>query len=204
MSTFICHCEKEIDLGIDDVINLDEHPELIDQMKENKFLSITCPHCGSLVKPEITLRIQSATLGIDYFIIPELDRLSFYRNKVSVPQGCEVLIGFSELFERIRVIDAKLDVDAIEIIKYYLQCKAEDSDPEAEITIYFQKLENGTLNFYAYGFSNGQAAKVPVPLTTYEQVLRDCATTKKQQPFATIFSGKYRSIKKLAYTDDED
>ena len=204
MQKFMCHCDKEIDLEIDDIINLDEHPEYFTQMKENKFLSVTCPHCGSVLKPEITLQVQSENLGIDYYIIPELDRLSFYRGKIIVPQKCEVLIGFPELFERIRIIDARLDTESIEIIKYYLQCKAEDSDPEAEITIYFQKHEQNILIFYGYGFSNGQIAKIPVPLANYEQILSDKQNIKKQQPFSDIFKGNYRSIKKLASEDDEN
>lgn len=199
----MCYCEKEFDLDIDDIINLDKHPEFFSQMKENKFLAVTCPHCGSQLKPEIPLRVQSGNLGIDYYIVPELDRLSFYRDKVSVPQECEILIGFPELFERIRIIDAKLDIETIEIIKYYLQCKAEDSEPEAEITIYFQKQEQNTLFFYGYGFSNGQIAKIPVPISNYEQISIDKNTIKKQKPFDTIFTGSYRSIKKLTSEDDD-
>jgi hypothetical protein len=204
MKAFTCYCEKEVDLGIDDTVDLDEFPNHYEAMKENRFLVITCPHCGATIKPEVSVRVVSRLKKIDYFVIPELERLTFYRGKVKAPAGSEVLIGYPELFERIRILDYGLNHESVEVIKYYLQCKAEESDPEGDITIYFRKKDAKGLIFNAYGFSSGDAAEIPVPLETYSKISENIEQTSKQEPFSEIFSGSYRSMKKLAFEAGND
>lgn len=204
MKTFTCYCEKEVDLGIDDTVNLDDFPTYYEAMKENRFLVLTCPHCGATIKPEVTVRVVSKNKNMDYYVIPELERLTYYRGKVKAPAGSEVLIGYPELFERVRIIDAGINHESVEVIKYYLQCKAEESDPEGDITIYFKKKDDNGLIFNAFGFSSGDAAQIPVPLTTYHKIAETIEQTKRQEPFSNIFSGNYHSLKKLAFEDDED
>ena len=204
MKSFTCYCEKEVDLGIDDTVNLDEWPNHYEAMKENRFLVITCPHCGATIKPEVTVHVVSKNKNIDYFVIPELERLTFYRGKVKAPGGSEVLIGYPELFERIRMLDCGINHECAEVIKYYLQCKAEESDTEGDITLYFRKKDDRGLIFNAYGFSSGDAAEIPVPIETYRKISETIDQTRKQEPFSEIFSGNYRSLKKLAFEAGND
>ncbi len=204
MKKFVCHCEQEIDLDIPDLLDLDASPDIMKEIVDGSYLTTQCPKCGTKLRPEFSMRVQSAKNKLDAFVLTELDRLSVYRDKADAPRGCELLLGFAELVERLKIIDAGLDAQAIEVIKYYLQGKAEESEPGADINVSFNSVKDGKLVFHILGFSTGDAGILAIPRETYESTRADLPEMLKKKPFAGLFGGNYHSIKKLAFMDDEE
>ncbi len=204
MKKFVCHCEQEIDLDIPDLLDLDANPLIMKEIIDGSYLTTTCPKCGTKLRPEFSLRVQSAKNKLDAFVLTELDRLSVYREKADAPRACELLVGFPELMERLKIMDAGLDAAAIEVIKYYVQGKAEETESGADINVFFNSLKDGKLVFHILGFASGDAGILNIPRDTYESTRKDLPAITRKKPFSDLSSGNYHSIKKLAFLDDEE
>ncbi|MDP3178740.1 MAG: CpXC domain-containing protein, partial [Spirochaetaceae bacterium] len=161
------------------------------------FMTVICPACGTKLKPDLRVRLQSTSRSLDLLLLPELERLSFYRGAIPVPKGCQILIGFPELYERARIIADGLDPETLEIMKYYIGTKAEEESPEAEIAIAYSGRESAKLTFKVGGLKQGEIALLHVGEATYERTLAEKARTARSNPFERIFKGSYRSIRAL-------
>lgn len=203
MATITCKCEAQIETPLPDTVDLDREPVRLEGLRSGDFLSVHCDNCGATVRPELAVRVRWNSRRTDVFVLPEIERLSFYSGHAAVPRNAEVLIGYPELFERIRTLDAGLDPRAVEIVKYYLQEKAEETSPEADIDIYFESLEAGKLTFHVEGVKQGEVGIVRLPMEKYEQVALGLGETASREPFAELFKGSYRSLRKLAFQDED-
>jgi hypothetical protein len=198
-------CETSFDADLPEEIDLDEEPGRLQEMLSGAFFEVTCPSCGTVLKPELTVRVRSRQHGLDLQVVPELERLSFHLNEVETPKGAELLIGYGELFERARMVKDGLDPEAVEIIKYYLRIKAEESANEAaEISVSYAGLQGEEelagprkLLFHISGIKEGELAVLPIGRDYYGRILADKAKTKKSEPFDRVFKGPYRSIRVL-------
>jgi len=193
-------CETSFDADLPEEIDLDAEPGRIDEILSGTFFQVSCPSCGTLLKPELSVRLLSRKKHLDIQVLPELERLSFHLGEVSVPKGAELLIGYAELFERARMIADGLDPAAVEIIKYYLLLKAEEGAPEsAELSVAYAGLQEGSgkLLFHIRGMKEGEIAVLPIGRDYYERILKEAPSTIKKEPFDAIFAGPYRSIKVL-------
>ncbi len=205
MQKLTCKCETSFESRLPDEIDLDTDTECLSQILDGVFFSVKCPSCGEMLKPEIAVRLVSRLKGTSIQVFPEIDRLSFQLGQITAAKGCEVLIGYPELFERARIMVDNLDPDAIEIIKYYLRLKAEDSAPEAPLieVSYAGILHDSKpsaaekLAFHIAGIREGEIAVLPVTLDYYRKIAADKAKTMKTDPFSLIFKGAYRSIRIL-------
>lgn len=203
MRTVICNCESSFEADLPEAIDLEAEPRYLEEILSGSFFSVTCPSCGNLLKPELSVRISSDHLGLDVFVLPEIDRFSFLMGHSHVPSGAEVLIGYAELVERARVISDSLDPETVEILKYYLRLKAEDANPDgSDIAIaYGGKSDSGTgegkLLFHISGLKKDEVAILPVSLDYYGRILAEKKKIMKGEPFPTVFKGPYRSIRVL-------
>ena len=173
-------------------------------MLDASFLSQTCPRCGAPVRPEFSVRVSWPTKGMDVQVLPELDRISVYRDKADAPKGVEILVGYPELFERVRELRDGLDPRAVEIVKYYLLEKAEESEPDADVTVLYHAKEGERLVFHVLGFKSGDTGVVKLPVDTYSRAFDGLKDSMSREPFQSVFQGAYRSINKLAFLDDEE
>jgi len=199
MKKITCRCDAVIEIDAPDQIDLDADTASIAMLATGASPSATCPRCGALVRAELPLRVASKSRGLDLIVLSEMERLSAYRGKADPAGTCEILLGYQELFERARIVRDDLDVKAIEMLKYALQGKAEESEPDAEISVFYNGLKDGSLEFHILGLKSGQAGVVRLPRTSYDKVVADVPSSIARAPYKTIFSGRYRSIKKLGF-----
>jgi hypothetical protein len=203
MRQVTCMCETSFDAELPEEVDLDAQAEVLDQILKGDFLAVTCPNCGSRLKPELRVRIVSKKRRLDLVCLPEIERMSVYLGSASVPAGAEVIVGYAELFERARILSDGLDAEAIEIVKYLVAEKAEDEAPDAEISIAYAGKKEGKLLFHVSGLKEGELAILPLAPSIYDKTLADKAKTKAEPPFDRVFTGPYRSIKILAVDEAE-
>ena len=144
-------------------------------------------------------RVVSKSRGLDLVVLPELERLSAYRGKADVGGTAEIVLGYQELFERARMVRDGLEPKAVEALKYALQGKAEESEPQAEVSVFYNGMKDGSLEFHIMGLKSGQAGVVRLPKASYDKVAADLPAMSGKEPYRSIFSGRYRSIKKLGF-----
>lgn len=200
MRKVTCMCETSFEADLPEEIDLDAEPGRIDEILSGTFFQVSCPNCGTVLKPELPVRLLSRKRGMDLQVLPELERLSFHLGEVTVPKGAELLIGYAELFERARMLTDGLEPGAMEIIKYYLLLKAEEGAPEsAELSVAYAGLQEGTgrLLFHIGGMKEGEIAVLPIGRDYYERILKEASATMKKEPFDAMFAGPYKSIKVL-------
>jgi hypothetical protein len=136
-------------------------------------------------------------------MLPESERMSLYLGKAGIPDGAEAVVGYAELFERVKVLSDKLDPVAMEILKYLLMQKAEEQAPDADISVAYAGMKDGKLSFHLSGLKEGQVAVLPIETSTYAKTLEDKPRSIREAPFDRIFKGPYRSIRMLE-TDSEE
>jgi hypothetical protein len=197
MRKVTCLCETIFDADIPEEFDLDADPGVLGEILAGDFMAVSCPSCGTRLKPELRVRLLSKKLGLDLVALPELERMSLYRGAVELPKGAEALVGYPELFERARMLEDGLDPDTIEIIKYWLLQKAEEEAPEADISVAYAGEKGDRLAFHLSGLKEGEIAVLPVDRGTYAKTLADKARSAREAPFSKVFKGPYRSIRIL-------
>lgn len=193
-----CRCEAMVEVDVPEFIDIDANGTL-SKLAVGESPSAICPRCGALVRAELPLSVRSSSKNIDLIVMPEIDRLSVYRGKVSEPGTQEILLGYQELFERARMLRDGLDPRAVEGLKYFLQTKAEESEPEADITVLYNGLADGSLEFHITGLKSGQTGVVRLPHSAYQKIVPDTTAKSPKEPYRSILAGRYRSIKKLGF-----
>jgi hypothetical protein len=197
MRKVTCRCETSFDADLPEEIDLDAEPGRLAEILDGAFFKVVCPSCGASLKPELRVRLISRARGMDLIVLPELERMSLYRGKADVPKSSEVLVGYAELFERARIVADALDPEVIEILKYWLVVKAEESSPEAELSVSYAGMESGKLRFHLGGLKAGEVAVLPIGRELYDKAGADKARTLRSEPFDKVFAGPYRSIRIL-------
>ena len=192
MKKITCRCDAVIEIDAPDSIDLDADAAMVSRLATGDSPSAVCPRCGAIVRAELPLRVTAKSCGLDLVILPEMERLSAYRGKADPAGTSEILLGYQELFERTRMVRDELDARAVELLKYALQGKAEEAEPDAEITVFYNGLKDGSLK-------SGQAGVVKLPRASYDKVVANLPGSIAREPYKTIFSGRYRSIKKLGF-----
>ncbi len=196
-----CRCEALVDIDVPEFIDLDAAGTILENLAKGESPSAICPRCGALVRAELPLRVSSASRGIDIAVISELQRLSVYRGKADVPGSSEILLGYQELFERSRILRDGLDPKAVEGLKYILHGKAEESGQATDISVLYNGKDDGTLVFHVLGLKEGEAGVIRIPASSYDKIVDDLPASMSKEPYKTIFSGRYKSFKKLGFLE---
>ncbi len=199
MKKIICRCDAEVEVDSPDLLDLDADPAMLGRLARGDSPSAACPRCGAIVRAELPLKVRSASRGVDIVVLPEIERLATYRGKADPTGSAEILLGYQELFERSRMLSDGLDPSCVEALKYALQGKAEETEPEAEISVFYNGVSGGSLEFHILGLKSGQAGVVRLPMASYDRIAADLPATISKEPFKGIFAGRYRSIKKLGF-----
>ncbi len=198
MKQIPCMCETVVEAEFPEEYDMGNDPSVEPSIFEGTFMSVKCPDCGKILKPEFPVRIFDKSRGIDLFMVPELERTAYLRNKITYPQANRVVIGYPELVEKLLLYKEQLDDRIVESIKYLLLTKAES---EEDILIYFHARENADLIFHIHGLKADEVGVSKIPHSLYEKVLKEMDSKKNEYPFNKIITPPYVSVNKLL---DED
>ncbi|MDR1901748.1 MAG: CpXC domain-containing protein [Treponema sp.] len=196
-----CFCDNDFFVEIPDAINLDKDASCIDKIMDGSFMNFICPSCGKKHKPEFPVTVLWPSKNIELEVLPEFDRGEFYRrkkqgNKKSSPKR-ETVIGYPEMADRIAVVRDGLEPIVVEAIKYYLQVKAEETYPDAEIHIWYQTCNAESLEFHIHGIHQDEIAVSRIPIALYKKTKADFSGNPKSEIFRALRIGSYCSISNM-------
>lgn len=188
-----CPCDNSFSVEVPEEIDLDQNPECLGDIMDGSFMNFICPSCGKKHKPEFPLIIHWPSRKLHFEILPELDRGEFYRRKKDPPHR-ETLIGYPEMAERLAVIRDGLEPAAVETLKYYLLEKADESCPDADISVWYQNRGPEHIEFHLHGIRKGEVAVSRVPITVYEKTLADYKKHPRGELYRALRCGSYLSV----------
>ena len=196
----VCFCEHSFETDIPDSVDLGAEPEIEQSILDGEFMSVRCPSCGKLLKPEFPVLVRDSGSARTISLVPELDRGSYFRGTLpyKLHESDRVVIGYDELAEKIRIKRQDFDDRVIELIKYYLLNKVlEGYEGEREVHIQFSRLDGETLMFHVVGLKEEEVGVLKVPRAMIDKVSAQLEERQKQEPYATILRGPYVSVNTL-------
>jgi len=192
-----CYCDNLVEIEVPEEVDLASDPEAERSIREGSFLSVLCPKCGKLLKPEFPVRILDSRAGIELFLIPELERGSFLLGKSAYrlrdPQQGRIVIGYPELVEKLAILREGLDDRVVETIKFYLDQKAQSDE---SLQILFRAKSGDKLVFHLMGLRKDEVGISNIPFSLYETIQRELATRLTQEPFDLLLAPPYVSYQK--------
>jgi hypothetical protein len=196
----VCFCEHVFDADVPDSIDLGDQPEVEQTIIDGEFLSIRCPNCGKVLKPEFPVLIEDPQAENSIFFVPELDRSAYFRGSLSysLREANRVAIGYEELVEKFLLKRYNLDDRVVEIVKYYLLSKImEEESEDKEMRVLFSRQEGDNVLFNVLGLKKDEVGILKVPVSTVEKIGSQLAEKKQQEPFSEILKAPYISINNL-------
>jgi hypothetical protein len=193
-------CDNTFTADIPEEIDLDKDGKYLDEIENGSFMNFSCPVCGKLHKPEFPLIIVWPGKNLRLEVIPEQDRMGFYRRKKEKEKGdkTEAVIGYIELADRLAVIRDGLEPAAVESLKYYLYLKAGETSPENEINIWYHgKTTDAALEFHIQGLKENSMALTRLPFSLYEKTAGDYAKHPRAEPFISLRHKNYLSVQNM-------
>jgi hypothetical protein len=194
--TIPCFCDNTFSVEVPDEIDLDIQEEYLDKIMNGSFMNFICTSCGKKHKPEFPILITWSSRNLRLEVIPEVERGEFYRRKKD-KEPKETVIGYPELSERIAVYRDRLEPAVIEALKYYLFLKAEETNPDAEMSIWYQRQEPDALEFHIHGLKADEVAVTRLPIDIYEKTYRDYKTNPRGELFSSLRHGSYLSVQNM-------
>jgi hypothetical protein len=206
--TISCFCENTFEAEIPDSVDLAAEPGVVAQVLSGDFMSVACPLCGKRLTLEFPCLFSGAEADRDIYFVPELDRVSYLRGKLSYDIGkpWRVVIGFAELAEKLRIVSEALDDRVIEIMKYYLltrssagsaDAEAEPGERDREVTILYSGEENGKLVFHMSGLRKGEVAVARLGRDIYSKISADLNNRIGEEPFTDFCVPPYVSLRRV-------
>lgn len=199
MKKITCRCDTVVEIDAPECIDLDADPLSIHRIAAGDTPSALCPRCGALLRAELPLRVESKAKGIKLVVLSEKERLSVYRGKADPEGTAEIVLGYKELFERAKILDDGLDARAVEIMKYALQAKADETEPDADTNVVYNGLKEDALEFHILGLKTGQSGVLKLPRASYDKVIAGLSSSISKEPMKTVFKGRYKSVRKLGF-----
>lgn len=196
-----CQCEHVFDTEQEELVDLDLDSDALGRLMDGTFMTLRCPSCDAVLKPEFPLRLLWPSRGVDLEVIPEFDRGDLGSRKDG---RRELVVGYVEAAERIAVYRDYLEPMAVETLKYYLQIKAEEADSQAEASVWFQGLAGDSLEFHVHGLRSDEVAVTRVPRSLYEKTLGEYKADPKAEPFASMRFGPYLAVQNLMRPEGMD
>lgn len=193
-----CMCEAVNEIEVPSEIKADEG--VLRSIADGDFMSYACSECGKKLKPELPVRIISDEKRFDIFLVPEMERRSYLNGKSEYESGKRegfinrIAVGYPELVEKIRIIETRLDDRVVEIMKYYLLLKAEETDPGSDRTLIFRELVEDRLVLHVHGMKSDEIGVMKVPMERYRQIEQSMDAISAEEPIASIVRGPYVSV----------
>ncbi len=192
MKKINCYCGASFEIDYKDKIDLQENPEIINDILNNKFMEYNCPVCSKVLRPEYkTVFLDKNT---DLTLIPEIERHSFLAGKILIKTK-QVVVGFQELREKFLILKFKFDDRIIELIKLYLLDKM---DSNHEVDILFSNMENEQLIFHIYGLKDNETGISKIPEHIYNKIKDTLEERLKVPGINELLALPYRSVNTIS------
>jgi len=213
MQKITCKCGCSFDIDHEHTIDLDAQPELKDKIINGSFLSYLCPACNSKVNVELETECIWKSKNTVLLFVPEKKRmecLAFCAGAVRidaetdkkiktevVKKGQTPVIGYPEFADRITVLDAGLDPEIIEAVKFFILDDGEDIKGKHVQVLFEQMMGPIFLKFHIHGLKENEIAVMHVPRSLYEAVADDRAEGIRKEVFDALYLGPYLSYKNI-------
>ena len=201
--TLVCFCEEEFEQDIPEVFDAGEKPSLYQDVLNGSLMAVPCPTCGKVLKPEFPFQLKDDGKGVDIFFIPELDRGAYLLSRLDYKPGKHkrIVIGYRELVEKVKILQAGLDDRVVEMLKYYLLQKAVQSveSDEVSLEIFFHEKKPGGLTFHIEGLKADEVAVFDIKQDMYDKVAQSIDSESGKEPFDTFLTPPYVSVNKVYF-----
>lgn len=200
-----CHCGNSFDYEYDEDVTITK--DITESIVHGKFMNTVCDKCGLTLKPEFPVTFTYPSKNLTIILIPDLQRDLFLRGKhpLSEKKPNRFVIGFRELAEKINIFEAGLDDITVECVKYYILSRIEtESEPENEILVFFDRVENGKLLFQIHGLKEKEIGILKIDRDYYNMTAEKLEQSKSEEPFCRFLAPPYVSLLKIyrEYTDN--
>jgi len=200
-----CHCGHRINYEYDDEVEVT--PEVYSDIIHGNFMSVICEKCGITLKPEYSVMFTYPSKQMKICLVPELERDSFLRGKsnLNYKKTDRFVIGFMELAEKLKILEAGFDDIFVEAVKYYILSKIEnDNNIENEILIFFNEFKDNNLVFYIHGLKEKEVGILNINKEFYDMTYEKLKDSLNEEPFKKFLVPPYVSILNIyrEYTDN--
>jgi hypothetical protein len=202
--TITCFCENTFEADVPETVDLSSEPHVIEEVLRGDFMTVKCPLCGKRLAPEFPCLFLGARGERDIFFVPELDRVAYLRGKLPYDSGrpWRIVIGFSELVEKLRVVKLDLDDRVLEIMKYYLLTRSDGVSTagkkrSGEVTAMYGGDDGDRMVFHLNGIREGEIAIARLPRDIYSKIKADVEKRMKEEPFSEFCSPPYVSVRRI-------
>ena len=195
-----CLCGINFFIEYNEEIDLDQNIDTIEEICSGMFMRYACPGCGKIHKPEKTITLIWNSKNIKYEVLPELERMAFYRskkNKTYKDITLQTIIGYPEMADRITVLKDGLEPVVIEALKYYLLLKAGENYPDNEINAWYFEKSGSSIEFHLDGIKPGEVAVMKVPEEIYNKTLEDWKKRPKTELYSQLYYYSYLSVQNV-------
>jgi len=196
----ICPCGKNFPFEFEEDVDLDAQPQILESVLNGTFMSIACPSCLKMHKPEFKVTLNWKSKNYKLTVIPELERGEFYLNKKENIQH-ETVIGFPEMAERLCIIKDSLEPVVIETLKSYILAKAEENYPDNDINIRYYCILPSGIEFHLDGIRHDEVAIMRITLEMYNNTLEDYKKHPKKTLYTSLRLRSYLSVQNLLRPD---
>ncbi len=205
--TITCMCEHRFEANIPDKVDLEKTPDTVASIMDGTFMTVPCPSCGKVLKPEFPFTIVHGGQGWEIHFVPELERQETMRRPPSVKgkRRARVVIGYSELLEKIKIFSEKLDDRVVEYLKYFILSKVmeQTAEEESDVDVYFQERKGDDLEFHIHGLKSDEVGVFKLPMASYQKALADIDRHAEEEPFRDFLTPPYVSLNRFYSWDDE-
>ncbi|MCL2294709.1 MAG: CpXC domain-containing protein [Spirochaetes bacterium] len=193
-----CHCGHQFDYEYDDEVEIT--PDIYNDIVHGNFMSVPCEKCGITLKPEFSVMFTHPVKQMKILLVPELQRDSFLMGKSPLvyKKTDRAVIGFMELAEKLKILEAGFDDIVVECVKYYILSKiVNESNLETEIFIFFDELENNKLSYHIHGLKKDEVGVLNIDMEFYNMTCEKLKDTINEEPYKIFLTPPYISILKL-------
>ena len=191
MKKIHCYCGTSFEINIEDKIDLEKTPEIINQILDNSFMNFKCPTCKKLLRPEY--RISFFNKNLDLLMIPEYERDSLLAGTIKLETN-QVVVGYKELQEKFLILTFSYDDRIIELIKLYILKKI---NTELELRIILSDVKNNNLTFHIYGLKENETGISQIPDHIYNSINNNLNERLNHPVVSEILKLPYRSVNKI-------
>jgi hypothetical protein len=198
-----CFCENSFDAQIPESADLAADSGVQDLILSGDFMAVSCPSCGKRLTPEFPFRLTGVMKVGEIFLIPEADRAAFVHGRLEYDVGKpgRVVVGFSELAEKVLICSRGLDDRVIEIMKYYLLTGAAaggDQEQDKDVTLAYRGVEGDKHLFHILGIKAGEVGVARLADQFYQKIASDVESRVREEPFSDFCEPPWVSLRRAA------
>ncbi|HEQ71659.1 MAG TPA: hypothetical protein ENN69_04145 [Spirochaetia bacterium] len=206
MAEITCMCEHKFTADIPAEVDIGAAPALLEEISDGSFMNVTCPACGTVLKPEFRVHITNSRTGWDIDFIPELERREYLKHIPAADPSSvrRTVIGYPELVEKIACFKDGLSDQVVEYLKYFIFSKVFDTteNDEKDVTVYYYEKRGTDLVYHIHGLKEDEVALFKIADSTYKKALKDINTHMEEEPFNEFLIPPYVSLSRLSSWSD--